>query len=254
MNDPNRRAFLKAALAAGCACAWGRRGIAQTPARGCSLVMVAPSRISAARSNGIGVVGKELSSTTGDAQRDQALGLALVRISQLFGERPGFGFIDDSGSPNAYATDETMVAGTWGTVLMGRTLFEDLLRRFDDSGIAILAVLAHEFGHIAQFRRRIFDTLIGGSPTRKRAELHADFLAGYFLGLRKLQNESLRLRTAGLALYRIGDYAFNDKDHHGTPDERVAAAEAGFKFAADRRGFSAVCKDGMNWILATHKA
>src|SRR5690606_8445367 len=93
-----------------------------------------------------------LISTTGDKDFDRALGRALVRLSALFGERPGFGFVDDSGAPNAYASRETKVSGTWGTVLFGQTLFHELLNRHDDRGIAVLAVAAHEFGHIAQFR------------------------------------------------------------------------------------------------------
>src|SRR5687768_9368741 len=93
MIDLNRRTFLQAALAAGCACAFANKAMGRSPQSGCSLVMVPSTRIWAAKSNGIGVVGKELSFTTGDAKRDKALGLALVRISQLFNERPGFGFI-----------------------------------------------------------------------------------------------------------------------------------------------------------------
>jgi predicted metalloprotease len=136
---------------------------------------------------------------------------------------------------------------------MGRTLFQDLLRRFDDGGIAILAVIAHEFSHIAQYRRRVFDTLVGGSGRAVRAELHADFMTGYYLGLRKADNPSLSIRTAGVALYQIGDYAFNNRDHHGTPAQRVAAAEEGFKLANNKRSFVNAFNEGVNWILATHK-
>ena len=123
--------------------------------------------------------------------------------------------------------------GTWGTVLFGQALFEDLMSRYQDRGVAVLAVAAHEFGHIAQFRSGADGRLLRGRPTVKRVELHADLLSGYFLGVRKRQQPSLSVWAAGHTLYRIGDYEFHDRNHHGTPDERVAAAEVGFRLGQD---------------------
>lgn len=69
--------------------------------------------------------------------------------------------------------------------MFGQTMFHDLLDRYTDQGMAVLAVCAHEFGHIAQFRAGVRDRLLRGQRTVKRMELHADLLSGYFLGYRK---------------------------------------------------------------------
>ena len=167
--------------------------------------------------------------STGERELDRALGRALVRITKLFGVRPGFGFFDGESSLNAFASPKKVVSGTWGTVLFGRRLFWDLLRRYDDNGMAVLAIAAHELGHIAQFKSGVDKQLERNQPTVKRVELHADYLAGYFLGIRKRRDPTISVRQAGQELYRIGDYEFNNPDHHGTPDERVSAAEAGFR-------------------------
>jgi hypothetical protein len=111
MAIANRRLFVKAAIAVTCLCASPTRLLAQRTSRGCSLSLIDPTKSPTYQSTGIGVVGRELSFTTGDASRDRALGLALVRMSQIFEERPGFGFIDDSDGPNAFAhSDHTVPA------------------------------------------------------------------------------------------------------------------------------------------------
>lgn len=188
--------------------------------------------------------------STGDAALDSLLGRALVKLSALFGQRPGFGFVDDWGAPNAYATDETLVPGTWGTVLYGTNLFRQTLAAYDDGGMAVMCIVAHEFGHIAQYAYGLDRRLLQGQPTVRRVELHADYLAGWYLGRRKAEQPDLVLWAAGDMLFRIGDYAFNDWNHHGTPDQRVAAAEAGFALAADgQAAFEPAFERGVEWVL-----
>ena len=195
----------------------------------------------------------ELVTTTGDHVLDKYLGQALVRLSVLFSERPGFGFIDDSGAPNAYATDQTLVRGTWGTVCFGENLFYHLMNRYDDRGFAIMAVAAHEFGHIAQFRSGIDRRLLQNQHTVKRLELHADFLSGYFLGVRKRQQPSISVWAAGDDLYRSGDYEFHDVEHHGTPEQRVAVAEKGYILGYDgSAGFKEAFSLGVQYILSNY--
>jgi hypothetical protein len=57
----------------------------------------------------------------------------------------------------------------------------------------------------------------------------AHFLAGFYLGLRKKESPQVSLWTAGKDIWSSGDTQYNSPDHHGTPQERIAAAEAGFK-------------------------
>ena len=240
MIDRNRRTVIQGCVACGAAAvAGGAAG--QIPTRGC--------RWSAGNSAGMSVVVAELGNTTGDPRKDEFLGRALVRLSSLFGERPGFGFVDDGNKKNAFADPESRTTGTNGTVLYGKNLFRDLMTRFDDNGIAVLLVAAHEFGHILQFNRGLFDALNEHQRTVKRSELHADLLAGYFLGTRKKENPDLKIRTAGVALFEIGDYEFNSRDHHGTPEERIEAAEYGYKFAMDDTDFDTAVNSGMKWVM-----
>lgn len=196
--------------------------------KGC-LIQVADLRALERSGAAFAQVSEQLVTTTGDQSLDKALGRALVRLADLFGERPGFGFFNDRDGPNAFASPETQVRGTWGTVLFGQVLFQDLMSRYQDQGFAVLAVAAHEFAHVAQFRSGVDRQLLHNQQTVKRVELHADFLSGYFLGFRKRQDPNIKVWAAGHTLYRIGDYHFNNRNHHGTPDERVAAAEAGFE-------------------------
>ena len=124
------------------------------------------------------------------------------------------------------------------------------MERYQDQGLAVMAVAAHEFGHIAQFRSGVDGRLLRNQRTVKRVELHADFLSGYFLGVRKRQQPSISVWAAGHTLYRIGDYEFHNPSHHGTPDERVAAAETGFGFGYDERvEFGQAFSQGVEHIL-----
>jgi hypothetical protein len=146
-----------------------------------------------------------------------------VNLSVTYGLSPRLFFLVDE-PPNAYATREVANAfGLDGTVLFGQNLTTEQLSR-DPSGSTLLAVMAHEFGHIAQFRN-------GLSESGKRPELHADFLAGWYLAVRG-RYAWANLMPALRVFYDLGDYAFNSPLHHGTPDERLAASQAGFNSSA----------------------
>ena len=85
----------------------------------------------------------------------------------------------------------------------------------------------------------------------KYVELHADFLLGYYLGVRKRQEPSVRLWASGQSLFEIGDYKFNDPRHHGTPRERIAAAETGFDIGQEVGvTFKEAFSEGMDVILS----
>jgi hypothetical protein len=173
--------------------------------------------------------------TTGDAALDRALDAAIKRLSDLFGQVPAFGFYreqdyPDIGAENAFATPErTDISGTWGTIGFGTALFQREMSNYDRYGGTIIAIVAHEFGHIWAMRAGVIDKISAGQATVKRSELHADFLAGYFLGTRKRAAPDFSLQAAGDLFSRIGDYGTDNPGHHGTPEERVAAAEEGFK-------------------------
>jgi hypothetical protein len=224
---------------------------ALSSARGC---VISPAQMIASQAlqSGFAASNDTLITSTGNTAMDKALGRALVRMSTVFGERPGFGFINDKGGPNAYASSRTQVTGTWGTVMFGQTMFTDLIDRFGETSLAPLIIAAHEFGHIAQFRSGMEARLMDGQPTVKRLELHADWLAGYFIGTRKRANPSLSVWAAGQAIYDVGDYEFNNRNHHGTPAQRVAATEAGFKVGFDgQTPFATAFLESADFIMGT---
>jgi hypothetical protein len=171
-----------------------------------------------------------LSDSSGDPELDKALGKALVRMAKTFQVKPSFAFFADGPRKNAYASPESTVPGTVGSVIFGRSLFQDQFKRYKDDGLSVVAIIAHEFGHICQFNLGIQKELRGAEKTVRRIELHADYLSGWYLGILKRNNPAVSLWACGDTFNRIGDMKFNEEQHHGTPKERVAAAEMGFAF------------------------
>lgn len=213
------------AICACCASAIGRRSWAfGADAGGCWL---------AVPEGGADKILGTLTFSTGNEQTDRLLGLALLRLHTLFQVSPGFAFYDDSRGMNALAMPQTVLRDSLGTVLFGRNLYA-LTRARDINGMTMIAVCAHEFGHIVQFSLGLKPDLDRRHPTLKVTELHADFMAGYFIADRKREFPQLDLQGAGAMFNDLGDTNFGDKNHHGTAAERVAAIEAGYKFGRDR--------------------
>lgn len=187
--------------------------------------------------------------SSGDAETDRFLGVALGRLANTFKVSPGFAFFDDGENLNAFAVRETLLDNGPGTVLMGMHLFGRLMARVLDGGITVISVCAHEFGHIHQMQAGYEDELKALDKTGKPLELHADFLAGYYLSLRKNEHPELDLRAVGGVLHNMGDWHVNSPGHHGTPNERVAALSAGFDFGKNgARDIAEAAKAGLSFV------
>jgi len=89
--------------------------------------------------------------------------------------------------------------------------------------------IAHEFGHIFQYQSKFYDLLTQSQTTDRLLELHADYLAGYYLGLKRLRSGEMDIKAFLDSLYLSGDTDFNSPDHHGTPMEREQVMLAGYK-------------------------
>jgi len=257
-----RRSFLTTLGCATCAAlmpraayAAGKAALKPAPTRslgdveGCMLVGkdvgLIKSRLHASSGGG----GEEITvtRTTGNKDLDRALDKSLVRLSETFGIDPTFGFFDDE-DPNAFAVPESNDISRSGTVLFGKQLFTEL-QQADPSGVSVLGVCSHEFAHIWQFQSGLYKTIRGDGPTVKRLELNADFLAGYYLGLRKSAVPRASLWIFGQKLWGLGDNNVNDRDHHGTPEERTAAAEAGFKLSyVQKQDVQTAFRVGMEYV------
>jgi hypothetical protein len=190
--------------------------------------------------------------TTGDPAIDRDLDRALGVIADSFGVNPAFGFYDpaklqnpvgiETNGMNAFASPEnTDIAGTRGTVGFGRDLFLREFYQFDNSGMTLMAIIAHEFAHILQQDRGHIPTIRVGYPLK--SETNADFLAGYFLGARKRRIPSLRFQKAGELFVRLGG------GDHGTSQQRLDAAEAGFRVAyVENKSLDDAVQVGLRYI------
>ena len=202
------------------------------PAGGFALVvaLLTPSSVMAQRrgcwlgAGAGGIAGKPIFYPSGNPRMDmgfQQEGMALV---QLFGIAPRFFYLDDRGSPNAYATPEVVnPMGPDGTILIGINLIQSEALRDNGIGFSLAAILAHEFTHLVQFKYGIGVNL----PTKYR-ELHADFMAGWYMGLRE-RYLFTDVRPALQSFFEHGDYGFNRRDHHGTPEQRLLAVQSGYQ-------------------------
>jgi hypothetical protein len=173
--------------------------------------------------------------SSGDKDFDAALAISLSRISDAFSVLPGFAYYDDYDGANAYASEVARLKNADGTVLFGTRLLKRLLALPESPDAAVAAVCAHEFGHILQYKQKLQRRVNEGQTTIKRVELQADFFAGYFAGLRKLERPDFPAAVFALTQYNSGDAMINDQDHHGTPDERGAAISQGFETAYRKR-------------------
>ena len=114
---------------------------------------------------------------------------------------------------------------------------DGILEAFASLGFADVApqaIFAHEFAHQIQYENNYFADVAGlDEPEQTRyTELMADAMAGYYLT--HARGESLnrkRVEEFLQVFYQIGDCAFDDGGHHGTPNQRLAAAQFGFRVA-----------------------
>lgn len=117
----------------------------------------------------------------------------------------------DGANPNMLVT---------GSVFFSAGLLIAEFKATNGSLMSVPAIMAHEFAHAMQYKNNF-------PYNGKWRELHADYMAGWYIGHRgrfRPQNAS----QAFLNFYYKGDYDFFDKGHHGTPQERAAAFNAGY--------------------------
>lgn len=132
-----------------------------------------------------------------------------------------FSFLDDCNGPNAYADRDT------ASILFGLNLATSTYSQFG-SALPWWQVLAHEFGHQIQYWLGS-DWL--GAPTVAPTELEADMFSGIYILLNKPSFDPAEISTILTNAFSIGDYQYNNRNHHGTPLQRGAAVVAGGRVA-----------------------
>jgi len=131
-----------------------------------------------------------------------------------------------------------------GLLVIGDGLLESLSETGINENIAFTAILAHEWWHQAQFEYDqewdFIDQLSNASEVARFSELEADFAAAYFLTHKRGATYNWkRIEDFFKLSFNVGDCLINSDNHHGTPGQRLAAAEFGYQLAASaqKKGF-----------------
>jgi hypothetical protein len=164
---------------------------------------------------------KKVYTSTGNADLDTYLNGEKKYIESIFKVKVELKVLDDSGSPNAFATPES--SNTYffdGTVFLGYALLSEEMAKNKNGIDAVRGIMGHEFAHILQNKLEC--------PLQESSrELHADFLAGYYMGKRGLYSAD-GLTAFAKSLYEKGDSQLWDESHHGTPKQRLNIMLAGY--------------------------
>ena len=102
------------------------------------------------------------------------------------------------------------------------------------SDVAPQSIFAHEFAHQIQYENEYFEDLgnVSAAEETRYTELMADAMAAYYLThARGATLRQKRVEEFLQIFYQLGDCAFANPGHHGTPNQRLAAAEFGFRLA-----------------------
>jgi hypothetical protein len=186
---------------------------------------------------------------SGNRDFDYALAQTLAKISNAFDVAPGFAYYDDYDARNAYATDLQRSNGPDGTVLFGKRLLGRCMAGTDNPEVGVACICAHEFGHILQFKLGLHKKLRASQESVKPVELQADFFAGYFAGLRKIEKPGFPAAVFATTQYGMGDNMIHEPYHHGTAEERAQAIVRGFEVAyQERRSLSEAIQVGVNYV------
>ena len=122
--------------------------------------------------------------------------------------------------------EKNAYAGPDRVIRFGYFMHNELIAQYPD-GLPVAGVLAHEWGHQIQF---LFQWINANQRTAKPTELEADAFAGFYMGLAKGWAWGY-INSYFNSVFSFGDYHFNSPNHHGTPNERLAAARLGFETA-----------------------
>jgi hypothetical protein len=175
---------------------------------------------------------EDIEPRSGNPALDRALAQTLGRLARSFDVLPAFAYYRDGNRPNALATPERLLQRADGTVLFGLSMLQMLLARPEHPDASIVAVCAHEFGHIISYKAGFIDRLAPDRRNPFRAEQYADYIAGFFAGLRTLERPDFPAVVFATTQRSFGGTI---RGTHGTGEERASAVVEGYKAAYERR-------------------
>ena len=168
---------------------------------------------------------------TDDSEYANDLADYLVQYIQQpkfdYGNHPIFTF-------NAFAISTGTIPGLelLGKIAPKIVMGDGLLQGMDAIGFGDVApqtFLAHEFGHHIQYQNNLFQSNLTGAEATRRTELMADAFAAYYLShARGASMQWKRVKQFLQVFYNTGDCFFSSNGHHGTPNQRMGAAEWGY--------------------------
>jgi tetratricopeptide (TPR) repeat protein len=152
--------------------------------------------------------------TTGSKKLDKILNKEARQLENLFSVQIELWAYDDGESPNALAIDSDPY-----TIMLGKGLLLDEYVNTNNS-YSIIAIMAHEFAHTVQYKFKYYGN-------GKEPELHADYLAGWYMGKKKYLTSD-EVDKISSSFWDKGDINYFSPDHHGTSEERQKSFKAGF--------------------------
>ncbi len=167
------------------------------------------------------LTGRKVSTTLGDPVYDRKMREEVQNQRQFFQGVPAEVVILDEQHRllrNAYASQA-------GKIYMGKYMFYHTVNNYNE--LAVAGILAHEWGHRVQYTFG-FDKQLG----TMELELEADAMSGYYMALNK-GFEWSHIDGYFQSTFSTGDYQVESPQHHGTPNQRVAAAYLGMQLAKE---------------------
>jgi len=172
----------------------------------------------------------------GDTQDDAA-------VRGIFNEVESFYAPDYSATFNLYVEKESINAfytqDSAGSnyIFFGGNMFYTYKKQFPQTYLtAVTGIMAHEFGHNVQTNTYVDQSqlasqrqMINVGQTVVLQELEADAFSGLYMYF-KFQSEA-EFNTYFQMIYEIGDNEYTNAGHHGTAEQRQAAAAFGFLVA-----------------------
>jgi hypothetical protein len=196
--------------------------------------------------------------TTGKEPLDRTVSEMLFAAARAFllerSQFPAFRFLaPGSKGGDGFARESGVVQpGTQGLValsldlLKGREPEEMELRAFE-------VILGHEFAHIYQVRKGHVEPLrMAAGGGAKYVELHADFMAGWFMSQRSQTTFGVLERVTD-TLFARGDNKVGTPGHHGTKAERFAAVLQGYLRAGSTNFADGAAAAGIEYLRAVMK-
>ena len=182
--------------------------------------------------------------TTGNKDLDLILHTQEADLELFFGLNVNLLFGTELNSQgNAFFSPDCQSFNCSGRIVLGKLMMNSCAKQ-SDSYIRLISIMAHEFAHAMQHK-------YGWSGQSKYLELHADFLAGFYIGKLNSINET-EVNSSIRQFYSSGDYKFNDPNHHGTPEERGCAFLQGFKFAQSNNNVNSAYNSGKQYVIANN--